>query len=645
MKKKKKKKYKDERDTSPIKYKDERDTALRIDDFPEIASPTASRRVRNSGTVDLQMGSSQDMTNKWNAANDLQRPPSSSESLGRRSYKEEGFDTRVYIKRQTSSVEPHAAIPSPTISRPQFSSLQGGRPMSEGTEYRNSFQEADNTPALLAKVLLNEENSTQNHELNDFKSQRIEQEQRANEMTERQLGQEANEMTDALKLRRQLGQEANEMTVHMEVVTRKLQIAESRLSEKVRELDQVKTLLQERTRQLSKMEKLVDSREEHIAHAKEMWMLESSRAARLGEQLAVSQQRIADLEKNMISLKEDYQSASKEIRQLKLLFNQQDGFIPSQPNLNNSFNSRGIGFGSPKDHSISYNEPLKITTLHNISYSSEEKLGGGYNSCNENYSQLTNHDRYRQLCLCDDAVLFEDDVLQIGIKSSYVGLECRIAVFYGNKSKGHLQSFRSKFSFKSGEGALDMTVGSISDFVSANQQVVQRISCRCVEAYEDCPMMELKFLLPDNSPRIVQLRLPVVVTKFMEAREIGAEDFFTLWNNEVFSISETACVTNLAKRFCGSLVHIAKCLQLGGALAVLCGVDASPSNFVVCGQFPKHDADPSIPISVVLARLEVGSGQYTGQARLAVRSDSQVLASAIRLLIATQVAVVSNEAC
>lgn len=60
----------------------------------------------------------------------------------------------------------------------------------------------------------------------------------------------------------------------------------------------------------------------------------------------------------------------------------------------------------------------------------------------------------------------------------------------------------------------------------------------CCEPFEGFPVLVLRFLLPDASPSIVQLSLPIPVTKFMEARVLAYDEFFKYWKHSEFALRE-----------------------------------------------------------------------------------------------------------
>eukprot|EP01070_Trichotokara_eunicae_P005253 Trichotokara_eunicae@DN4419_c0_g1_i1.p1 len=137
----------------------------------------------------------------------------------------------------------------------------------------------------------------------------------------------------------------------------------------------------------------------------------------------------------------------------------------------------------------------------------------------------------------------------------------------------------------------------------------------------------------DNSPKIVTLRAPISIVKFMEPRNLSRIDFFTLWNNQKFAHNEVVKIVKLRKGLESSLLHVARYISLGGHFHVLRGIDSSNEIFVTAAAFPPSGADPNMALSIVLCRTEVGTGTYSGMLRVTVRSDSSVLGFAVSSLM------------
>jgi len=266
----------------------------------------------------------------------------------------------------------------------------------------------------------------------------------------------------------------------------------------------------------------------------------------------------------------------------------------------------------------------------------------------------TNADRLRRLCQINDAILYEDDLLQIGIKATYTGMEGQLHVFFGNKSSASLQSFTVQY-FVREEHALRLSASPMSQSLEADKQVVQRVTVACLEPFTEPPWMRIQFLLPDTTPRRIQLKFPVVLTKFMVGRDMSAQDFFTRWRQQHFVLNEVSSIVHIAARLRGALVHVARSIIFGGNLRMHHGIDNNPDNFVLVGQLceqpggsnEQQSSDRSWDVfglggdhehGLSLVRVEVGNGRFTGKARVVVRSSNHTVAQALCNAVATQLA-------
>jgi len=274
---------------------------------------------------------------------------------------------------------------------------------------------------------------------------------------------------------------------------------------------------------------------------------------------------------------------------------------------------------------------------------SERYVDDGYgvagNAGLDRPSEESNNDRFRHLCVVNDAVLYEDDVIQIGIKSSFRELEGEMFIYFGNKHAHVLQNLAIDLTCKDKE-ALKVTWTTPPAHIEPKQQICQRLNVQAMAPFSEEPRMRVQFFLADGSPRRMQSPLPITINKFLRPCEtISAQEYLSLWREVEFCRNEISNVVQLSRRFGGRLGVLAKCVTLGNALKLLVGVDPSPDNFVLAGSFAGD-----FP-STVLVRLEVGTGSFKGKARIAIRSDSVALARATCNAIQSQISVVSNEAC
>ncbi|CAK9097428.1 unnamed protein product [Durusdinium trenchii] len=358
---------------------------------------------------------------------------------------------------------------------------------------------------------------------------------------------------------------------------------------------------------VEQLELKLKDREQLLGHAKEMWMKENVRASKLADTLTAVEDKLADQEKRLADVSARYAEAQQEVRQLQHLLGTGLG-----PEGGIAFAGDGFDRGARNGHS-KVDDSMMVGSAGGDSsmHSPQRTLGATRVPQTEND---TNTERFRRLCLMDDAVLYEDELLQIGVKAEYSGLEGQVAVFYGNKGNAALQSFVAQYLVRE-EHALKVVASPLNQHLEADQQIVQRLQVTMLEPFGEPPWLRLQFLLPDASPRRIQLKFPIILPKFMVGRQLSQQDFFRYWRQQHFVLNEVTCVVHLAERLRGPMVNIARSIPFGGAFRLHHGVDSNADNFVL-----------------------VGSGRFAGKARVVVRSSSHVVAKALCDCLVTQLA-------
>lgn len=406
---------------------------------------------------------------------------------------------------------------------------------------------------------------------------------------------------------------------------------------------------------VEQMEQKLKDREQLLSHAKEMWMKENVRASKLADALTAAEDKLADQERRLADVTAKYTEAQQEVRQLQhLLGSSTSGLTGAVPG---DMSSSGFLDIPPSDGRNGYaKERVPGSHLTQVPWS-EDALGMGLTEeslrmgspprtlASTAQSPLlendTNAERFRRLCLLNDAVLYEDDLLQVGIKAEYTGLEGQIAVFFGNKGHASLHTFTAQY-FVREEQALRLVAAPLSQQLEADEQVVQRVTVSLREPFSEPPWLRLQFLLPDATPRRIQLKFPIILPKFMVGRDLSPPEFFHHWRLQHFVLNEVTSIVHLSERLRGPLVNIARCIVFGGAFRLHHGIDSNADNFVLVSALAdaavaaRKDARGLDPLSasdrdggLSLMRVEVGSGRFTGKARVVVRSSDHVVAKAL----------------
>lgn len=185
------------------------------------------------------------------------------------------------------------------------------------------------------------------------------------------------------------------------------------------------------------------------------------------------------------------------------------------------------------------------TTLPSTQTSSSSAIGAnldlvsgveGLSPNNNNINQqqvLTNQERIKKLVCKNNGIIFENHLLQIGVKCEYKKNLGRINLFYGNKSDSHLSYFSVELKIpQKSQAGLSIEVKPIESIIKARTQVQQIMNVECLEYFDAFPNIHLSFmngLVKED----LNLDLPVYLNKFFEPITMSRDDFFARWKNLV----------------------------------------------------------------------------------------------------------------
>ncbi|KAK0465024.1 adaptin N terminal region-domain-containing protein [Desarmillaria tabescens] len=126
-------------------------------------------------------------------------------------------------------------------------------------------------------------------------------------------------------------------------------------------------------------------------------------------------------------------------------------------------------------------------------------------------------ERWFDKLVCNaEGVLYEDVQVQIGVKSRYQGHLGQLAVYIGNKVPTALTSFTTTIHI-SDPAALSVTFAKIPpNSIAPRTQTQQLLHVECKKVFSVPPILTISFLA--GSHQTISVRLPIVVTKFIENR-------------------------------------------------------------------------------------------------------------------------------
>lgn len=149
---------------------------------------------------------------------------------------------------------------------------------------------------------------------------------------------------------------------------------------------------------------------------------------------------------------------------------------------------------------------------------------------------------FSNLCTSQSGVLFENALLQVGVKHEYVGAQGRISVFFGNVSeksaKTPLHHFRVavdevehlRIQKQGTQGLLDED-DSGGCTVAVRTQAKLLLLVEVTAPFDDAPAMRVMFETEDGAKHEYPLRLPVVATCFMEPVTLEPSAFMQRWRS------------------------------------------------------------------------------------------------------------------
>ncbi|KAG7099213.1 hypothetical protein E1B28_001080 [Marasmius oreades] len=233
---------------------------------------------------------------------------------------------------------------------------------------------------------------------------------------------------------------------------------------------------------------------------------------------------------------------------------------------------------------------------------------------------------FDKLTFTTDGILYEDAQIQIGVKSRYQGHIGQLAIYLGNKTPTPLTSFTTKVNVSDPE-ALSVTFAKIPpNTIPTRAQVQQLLHVECKKSFTTPPVLTLSYLA--GSHQALSLRLPIVLTKFLEHVKLGQADFFERWRLIGGPPRESQAVFPVDLNKAGQLDLMKhKEVVSGQRLNLLPEIDPNPNNVV---------AAAVLHMSVegkVGCLLRMEPNKDAKLCRITVRSTSEDVAKEVRQLI------------
>lgn len=250
---------------------------------------------------------------------------------------------------------------------------------------------------------------------------------------------------------------------------------------------------------------------------------------------------------------------------------------------------------------------------------SESPAPASVDVCEENF--------LRFVCK-NNGVIFENQLLQIGLKSEYRQNLGRIYVFYGNKTSTQFLSFSTSVaSCDMLKTQLNVHAKTVDPLIDGGAQVQQMLNIECVSDFTDAPVLNIQFRYGGTLQNIA-VKLPVMLNKFFQPTEMTSQDFFQRWKQLGAPEQE---VQKIFKAKHPMDTDVTKAKILGFGVALLDGVDPNPANFVGAGVI--HSKCTQVGC---LLRLEPNTQAQVKMYRLTLRTSKDTVSQRLCDLLSEQ---------
>jgi len=226
-----------------------------------------------------------------------------------------------------------------------------------------------------------------------------------------------------------------------------------------------------------------------------------------------------------------------------------------------------------------------------------------------------------------NGVLYENDIIQIGVKTECRANLARLAIFYGNKTNLPFLNFQPCVTTSPTLGmSLMLQVKQVDSTVEAGAQFQQMVNVECVSDFQDQPDLHLTFQY-EGGLRTIDIKLPISVNKFIEPTDMTGEAFFSRWKNLSMPSQESQKIFKAETPM--ENTEATKTKLIGYGFQLLEGIDPNPDNFVCAGIIHTR----AVQIGVLL-RLE--PNKQAGMYRLTTRSSKESVSQHISGVLCEQ---------
>ncbi|CAI5763221.1 AP-2 complex subunit alpha-2 isoform X4 [Podarcis lilfordi] len=138
-------------------------------------------------------------------------------------------------------------------------------------------------------------------------------------------------------------------------------------------------------------------------------------------------------------------------------------------------------------------------------------------------------DNFARFVCKNNGVLFENQLLQIGLKSEFRQNLGRMFIFYGNKTSTQFLNFTPALICSDElQASLNLQTKPVDPTVEGGAQVQQIVNIECISDFMEAPALNIQFRYGGTLQNI-SVKLPITLNKFFQPTEMAAQDFFQRW--------------------------------------------------------------------------------------------------------------------
>ena len=188
----------------------------------------------------------------------------------------------------------------------------------------------------------------------------------------------------------------------------------------------------------------------------------------------------------------------------------------------------------------------------------------------------------KRLLVADNGLLYEDECVQVGVKSQWQGSQGRIMFYVGNKFAAEtLQNVRMSVAEVEG---LRHSLQPVPATIGPKRQIQIMLQVAIGNAFTSAPTLAFEFTTTAMGAVSRLLALPVRVNKFLRPMTISSpQEFIAMWH-QMASVGQQQKIMDVSQQYASSIDRVINAFK-GMRLAVHEGLDPNPANIVAGSRF------------------------------------------------------------